>query len=308
MSKVVQFTDKDITYVHLSKGLYLIEGKYIDITNYTGDKVQVKDTDNICPVTRTNVVNHYTVNGEDNMSVEDYNNRIAQLSKYKTDEDGERTWESLDAEFEFRKFKELYKPIYKNVEVIGDPIKFNLFKTVLDTGNKFITSNFVYNTTESETLFKYDRPAALLSIVSECFKSLGMEYQGGLSYGKTDGKKVWSNSTHSGIRYVIAFNTYLFNDRWNHIYSKSGELETLIASYNSDKDEIEKIIKTKYNLHFGIIDEGKFDFKKMLDLLKTCQRNVNKVDPKTKTYSDLQSAKNLLNKSIELIEQSYKEE
>jgi len=173
--EAVELTDKEIKYVTLNRGLYLIDDKCIEITEYSS-KVQVDSFDNIRPVTRNTVINYYTSNGEDKLEVQDYiiQKEKLLLAKIYEDEDTCK-WNSLEEEFTYRKFIESWKPVYKNIEVIGDPIRFSVINTILDTGNPFINSSFINGTSKDVTLFEYNRPSALLNIVSNCFTELQMK-------------------------------------------------------------------------------------------------------------------------------------
>jgi len=304
--EAVELTDKEIKYITLNRGLYLIDDKCVEIKEYTS-KVQVDSFDNIKPITRNTIVNYYTTNGEDRLEVVDYNLQKEKLLLAKVYEDKDTCkWTSLEEEFAYRKFIASWKAVFKDIEVIGDPIRFSVINTILDTGNLFINSSFINGTSKDVTLFEYNRPSALLSIVSNCFTELGMVRQGDISYGATKNQKIWGNSTHSCIQYVTAFGTYIFSKTYeSNVYIQKGELSKLIAQYETDKSNIENIIKSKYREHFGYIDEKKFNFVLLLDLLRTSKRNLTNVQPKQSTYSDYRSALAKLNEGITLLESSY---
>lgn len=291
--------------------MYLIKGKPLEVTDYSA-KIQVDDFEDICPITRTNVISYYTSNGEDKLDIVSYKASEAALllNRAETiDEDGDKTyrWNSLDDEFAYRKFAETWKPIYKNVESIGDPLRFTEVSTVLNTGNKFITSMFLNGSSKDVQLFEYNRHLALLDIVYNCFKELNMEFKGDTSYSQTKNQKIWGNSTHSCIEYVTAFGSYIFTNTYKNTQTKiTGKLEDLIKRYNEDKRNIESIIKLKYTEHFGSIDESKFNFSALLATLRTCLNTVSKIEYKSKSYSEYNSSKRLLNEAISLIENSYK--
>ena len=308
--KAVEFTDKGIKYVELTRGTYEVDGVVIECKEYS-NKVSVSDLDSVRPITRTNVVCYYTSNGEDRHDVEWYEDRKNELLKKQTvidlgDYETSTKWDSLDDEFAYRKFTSLYTAVKKDIEVIGDPIKFDVTSTVLETGNPFIKSEFV-NGEKDLCLFSYNRPSALLRIVSDCFTELGMKFEDNISYAKTSGVKIWGNSTHSCIQYVTAFGGYLFTDLYKNTSSQRGTLESLLLRYESDKKDIERIIKTKYNIAFGDVDEKAFNFHKLLTTIKAAEYSTRKIQPKQSSYSEYKTALAKLLEAITQIETSFRE-
>lgn len=309
-AKAVEFTDNGIKYVELTRGTYEVDGVVIECKEYN-NKVSVVDLNSVKPILRATVVCYYTTNGEDRHEVEWYEDRKNELLKKQTtidlgDYETLTKWDSLEDEFAYRKFTSLYTPIKKDIDVVGDPIKFDVTSTVLETGNPFIKSEFV-NGEKDLCLFSYNRPSALLKIVSDCFTALGMEFKGDISYAQTASVKKWGNSTHSCIRYVTAFGGYLFTDLYNNVSIQRGTLESLHLRYESDKKDIERIIKTKYNIAFGSVDEKAFNFNKLLSTIKSAEYSARKIQPKQSTYTEYKTALSKLLEAITQIETSFKE-
>jgi len=302
--KAIKFKEKELYSVNLNRGIYLIDGKIFEVHNYNG-MFQVKDIKNIIPITRTTVVNYYTSNGDDKLSVKLYKKQQDALLINRKYDGDEYIWDSLDAEFIYRKFLEKWKPIKKNIEIKGEPYSVEIEESQIDTGNKFITSNYI-NGGKEPLLFDYNRQSALLAIVANKFKSLDMVFNAGISYGNTNNKRIWGNSTHSCIQYVVAFGTYIFSDVWKNTYNTKGDLRKLLSDYNNDKKALEIIIQNKYNVHFGRIDANDFDFEGLLLKLNHCKNLLSNVDTKNKTYDYYVSTKKKLNESISMVELKFK--
>lgn len=308
--KAVEFIDKGIKYVELTRGTYEVDGAVVECKEYS-NKVSVVDLNSVKPITRSTFVCYYTSNGEDRYDVEWYEDRKNELLKKQTiidlgDYETINKWDSLDDEFAYRKFTSLYTAVRKDVEIIGDPIRFDVTSTVLETGNPFIKSEFV-NGEKDPCLFSYNRPMALLRIVSDCFTELGMKFEDNIGYAKTSGSRIWSNATHSGIQYVTAFGGYLFTDLYKNTSTQRGTLESLLLRYESDKNDIERIIKTKYNIAFGDVDEKAFNFHKLLTTIKSAEYNARKIQSKQATYTEHKTALAKLLEAITQIETSFKE-
>ena len=305
--KAIKFKERDEYSIELSNGLYLIDGNPIHIERYSKKKVQVKDIHNVIPITRSTIVDYYLNDEKVTMDVTTYKkqkDKLLQKGKEVEYEEGIE-WDSLEDEFNYRKFQQTWKPVLKSIEIKGDPYTFEIVESKINTGNPFIASDYV-NGGVNPLLFTYNRPVALLSIVSNKFKELGMEFKNNIDYSNTSGNKVWGNSTHSGIRYVTAFGTYIFNDTWKISNIQRGNLDTLLAQYDKDKDALEKIIQTKYNVHFGKIDLEGFDFDRLLSTLKHANNLLDSIEYKTKSRITWLNTKSKLNEGIKFIENNYK--
>lgn len=304
--KAIKFKESELYSVQLMQiGLYLVDGNVINV-NYS-DKLQVKDINNIIPINRQSIVVYYTSNGEDILSVDDYNERIQFLLKDRiyNNFDEEYCFNSLEAEYEYKKFCAKYKPIYKNIEVKGEPLKLELVESVIETNNKFIKSDYINGGSEP-LLFVYNRPQAVKTIVHDKFTELGMIFKEDINYEKTNREKIWGNSIHSCIRYAVAFNKYLFGKEWEISNYQRGTLSSMLSQYESDKRKLEEIIQVNYNIHFGKVDSSLFDFEKLLSLLKTTEKHINSIESYQKTKTDKRLALNRMNESIEFIQSHFK--
>lgn len=303
----IEFEDCGETIITLSSGIYIIDDEVVEVKGYGCNEISVKDTSDIREVTTNKVVKEY-VCGDEVLSVLKYNEQESQLlSKRQYDGDDEySSWESLDDEFVYRKFKKTWSPIYIERQEISEPLIVSCKKVRLNTGNPFIETRFTETSKLSDTsIYSYRQTSACIAIVEDCFKELGMDFNGDCSYGITTNKKVWGNSNHSGIRYVTAFGTYVFNDSFKTSDTRTGELSKLKTLHEENKAKIRKIIIEGYNKHFGKIDDGKFDFDRLLNLLNKATTNVNSIDSKVKTADCKRYALNQINEAVGMIQTAY---
>lgn len=304
MCKIVEFKDINIKMAILKPGTYLVDGDVITVDIYMNNKVRVKNENDIRLVRTTKVIKHY-LNVDDNtiISVSEYDNRLSELLE-KRDED--YTWESLEDEFAYRKFERTYQKIEEDIQSISEPIKIEIESIKYNTGCSYIKNLFL-NGKDKTDLFEYNQQEAWLGIVNECFKELGMSDEGDIHYSQTENKKVWGNSTHSCIRYVQAFGGFVFNDEFRNPYNKIGTLEDMLSQYNHDKNKIRKIIKTKYNKHFGKIDADDIDFVMVIDKLYSLRSAINSIESKKVTWSNQNKANKKVNEIIDYLESNFKE-
>jgi hypothetical protein len=301
--KAIKFKEKDKYSLTISKGEYLIDKKPVSIDSYNSI-IEVVGINNVRPITRVTIVDYY-ICGDDKLTIEEYNNKKQLLltNRKEIDED-EFVWDSLESEFEYRKFISKWTKVTKNIENIGDPYSIEILEANIDSGCKYVKSDYINGGTDP-MLFIYNRKSAVLDIVRNKFTELGMDFVHNCSYANTKNSKVWTNSTHSVIRYVAAFNRYIFNDRWDIKQNPRGSMDSLLAKYKYDKETLESIIEIGYNEHFGFIDSGKFDFKKLLDELNGSKNLLSSVESKQKTISNHRSGIKKLNDAIEFIKIAY---
>ena len=305
----VNITDKNIKYVLLDSGKYKIDGKIINVKASYRDKemVSVINIDDIRIINEYEYVEKY-ISGEQTLTVGEYENKKHELLSKKlwNEKLEESYWESLEDEFAYRKFISIWTPIKNIMQTISNPIEVEIQRIPYNTNNKYIKSCFLNGESEDLNLFVYDRYNSVLNIVKECFAELGMIYQEGLNCGGTANKKIWSNSSHSGIRFVVAFNGYVFDDRWDIRHSPKGTLQDLIKKYNEDREDIRKIITNKYNKYFGEVKLEDFDFDILLSRLNIAHSNLYKVSPKKTCINEYNKVIESLNKCITQITEAYK--
>lgn len=306
--KGINFEDKNIKFVLLPIGRYLIDGEVVNNNTCTKIEVKVKNEKDIREIEETKIVDYYLhVDTKEKITNEEYNSKINQLlekSYYDYDVD-EQIFTTLEDEYAYKKFKSLYKPIYKIIQTFSEPLKVEMKTYQYDTGNKFIKNCFL-NGNSSYDLYTYNQHDAWIDIVENCFKELKFEYIPNCDYGHTKDKKVWGNSTHSCIRYVTAFGGYVFDDRFNlpnkRIY---GTLEDLKERYKKDYDRIRDVIIRKYNKIYKDIDPKKVDYKKVIEELYRIDGIINNIDVKKQSIEKQKGAISRIDKLIQYLESKY---
>lgn len=312
--KVVSIDDLGINIVELPAGTFLVDGEVVSHAGWnsynTKHQISVKDIENVRAVNTENVLVGYIPVQEgitdDVLSVEGYNDFVKELRSAAdySDDDGEIVWNNLEAEFAYRKFVAQWKPKYKTETIYSEPLLIDRTHILQDTGNPYIKAGFL--TGEAKTpLYSYSRTNAVADLMAKKFESLGMERKEKLSYSQTEGKKVWSNSDHSGLEYVTAFGRYIMS-KPNLPKTRGefkGSLEHLTKIYEEDKKWIEDLIQVGYNLHFRNEGASTVMIKEVHDGLRTCLSYVNTLDVKVKSETSKRSAIAQINKLIESVNQ-----
>lgn len=309
--KVISIDDLGVNIVELPHGNFLVDGEVVSNTGYNSynskHQIAAKDVENVRSVYTRNILVGYvpTTEGitDDVLSVEGYNDFISQFrNSYTEDEDGDKDWNSLDDEFAYRKFVAQWKAKYKEETTYSEPLLIDRNHIRQDSGNPYIVAGFLTGRSDVP-LYSYSRSNAVASLLAKKFESLGMEFKEGLSYSQTEGKKVWSNSTHSGLEYVTAFGKYIIGK--NLVPKTRGEFkgsfEYLENIYKEDKKWIEDLIQVGYNLHFRNSGASSVLLSEVSAGVKTCINYVNTMDVKVKSETSKRSALAQLNKLLESI-------
>jgi len=134
-----------------------------------------------------------------------------------------------------------------------------------------------------------------------------MVFDGNVSYNKTANERIWGNSDHSCIRYVVAFGTYVFGDSWGSPKVIKGTLQDVKTRCKQDRQSIRNIITRQYNKHFGNIDAGKFDFDALLKKLNTASSYMRGMKVYQKSSHDYYQALNQITNAINQINVAYGE-
>ena len=307
--KAVSIDDLGVVVVKLPTGTYLIDGEVV-VSEYSYNQAQreiaVKDLENIRAISTVAHKTHYVSESGETLSVDDYQEQLLKLSKYSTsdvlaDED-EITWDSLEDEFAYRKFKQTWKAVYKKETVYSEHMLVDKTHIRQDTGNPYIVAGYLTGRADVP-LYSYSRTQAIHNLVSDKFKSLGMDFVKGVSYSATEGKKIWGNSDHSGIEYLVAFGKYTIG---KNLVSKTrgefkGSLEQLQKTFQEDKKWIENLIQTHYNLHFRNESASTMLLSEVYNGVKTCLNYVNTMDVKVKSETSKRSAVQQLTKLLDAV-------
>ena len=306
--KSISFDDKNITYVKLPMGSYLIDGKIVNIRGYDNNLIQCKNPNDIRYVRETQYIKEYR-SGDQTMSVQDYNKSIEALEAECYEKiDDNLQYKDLASEFKYRNFLNTWTEIRAIQQAISDPIQVEINHIVYDTKNPYIQSTFLNGDTYDDTLYDYRQTEAWPAIVKECFDSLGMEYVRRLEHEETANKKVWSNSDHSCIRFVRAFGAYIFTDhQFENPHTIRGTLEDVQNQYNKDKQKIESIIWEKYKIHFGCIDNNNFNFEELLGKLNIVEKKLFSVRPLKRSQNEYNACVRILHDAIEQIKVAFQE-
>lgn len=306
--KVVSIDDLGLNIVTLPQGVWLVDNEVVSVSYQgwasKGHQISVENVDSIHSISKRTVLRSYK-NKEDgsSLSVEDYNHAAAVLLKNSTaDEDGDVLWSDLDSEFAYRKWRAQWERITEEVTEYSSPWLLDRTHIRQDTGNPYIQAGFLTGKADVP-LYSYSRSSAVAGMMAEKFKSLGVVFQKGTSYGGTEGKHIWSNSEHSGLEYVVAFGKYIFNKQ---ILPKTrgefkGSFEYLDKIYQEDKKWIESHIQTLYNLHFRNETASGVLLSEVNDKLKAVLTYVNTLDVKVKSETSKRSAVAKINEAIECV-------
>lgn len=307
--KVISIDDLGVNIVELPHGNFLVDGEVVSNTGYNSynskHQIAAKDVENVRSINTTNVLIEYRSADGESTSVGDYQEQLEKLSTYNTFDgagDDERTWDSLEEEFAYRKFISQWKAKYKEEVTYSEPLLIDRSHIRQDSGNPYIVAGFLTGRSDVP-LYSYSRSNAVASLLAKKFESLGMEFKEGLSYSQTEGKKVWSNSTHSGLEYVTAFGKYIIGK--NLVPKTRGEFkgsfEYLENIYKEDKKWIEDLIQVGYNLHFRNEAASSVLLGEIHAGVKTCINYVNTMDVKMKSETSKRSAIAQLNKLLESV-------
>ena len=309
--KVISIDDLGVNIVELPHGNFLVDGEVVSNSGYNSynskHQIAAKDVENVRSISTRNILVEYVPvvddSSNDHMSVEAYNRIKSELKINCTeDEDGDIDWNDLDSEFAYRKFVSFWKPVYKEEVTYSEPLLIDRSHIRQDSGNPYIVAGFLTGRSDVP-LYSYSRSNAVASLLAKKFESLGMEFKEGLSYSQTEGKKVWSNSSHSGLEYVTAFGKYIIGK--NLVPETRGEfkgsLEYLENLYKEDKKWIEDLIQVGYNLHFRNEAASSVLLGEIHAGVKTCINYVNTMDVKVKSETSKRSAIAQLNKLLDSV-------
>ena len=283
--KIINVIDRNIKILELDRGDYLINGIRYYLDKYYDNRVELDKIDEVKKINTTNVIiNYYDELNQKELTVEEYTNKINELKQKGCYEENGLCFNNLDDEYNYRKFKQNCKPNYKTIETLSDNLTLPEETIIYETDNRYISSCFFTVGSRQPFLYKYDRLDACLEILKNKFDKLGFEFKGNCGYNITANEKIWGNSESNGIRYAVAFGTYIFNDRYNNINSLIDTLDKCREYYKQDKKNIEEIIMYHYNQKYSKLDKDKLEqLPQMLDEL---QKKFNTIKPYSKSRND----------------------
>lgn len=304
--KIINIQDKQTKILVLDGGNYIINGQRYSLPQSWNNKIEIKELKELRKINITDIIIAYFDEiQQEQITVEEYMNRKKDLEdKRKVNDYGELEFDNLDDEYNYKKFIQSCKPIYKTIETLSDNLQpAEQVNIIYDTKNKYIKCNYFTEKHKQPFLYYYDRERALKDIVENKFKELGFEFVGECNYNQTKNKKIWGNSTHSVIRYVVAFGTYIFGDKYNNCSGITESLEKCIEYFEEDKKDIENTIMRKYNEEYSKIEKDKLmTLPKMINNL---EYRLNKINTYKTSWTDYRKAKEIMSEIQELINQSF---
>lgn len=284
--KLIKIEDCGLYVFKVPRGNWIIDGKKVATSNYETE-VQSKSNE-IRKIDYVSYISHYETDNGESLSRDEYDMKIDALTNNKQwiiggDLDG---FPTLEDEFNYRKFRDKWRAVCKNREVISDPIPIVETLIKLETGNPYISS--IYLTSDIlEGIYVYRRYDALLNIVKEKFEQLGMEFKDKCSYSQTENAKIWGNSSHSGLEYVVAFGSYIFGEKYR--LSKNavvkGTLEYCVSAFEKDKSDIERIIDSRYNAMFNNVKISNEFATNLINKIDTILKQIDNIQPMKKDYN-----------------------
>lgn len=306
-ANVVQYnSDEQYTIVQIPYGTYLIDN--VEVVISRTDDVCVKDYKNIRPITQSAVPAEYVDEIENTtMSIDEYERILESLnSKGRHLSNGVYTFDELDDEYAQRRFKRKWKLKTKNVVVVGDPIIVTERVIKLETGNPYIESLFTTSGNADACLYTYKRQAARNDIVRDKFKSMGVKYEASERKYKEKAHTgtVYTNSHHSGIRFVQAFGEYIFDNSYDQLqHNPKGTLVHMQTLYEQDVKDINHKIDLAYkkNIIRPAI-RGGVELGALVNKLRTIHSQVSSLDVKVKSESARRTLLNSLSKWCDEIE------
>ena len=288
MIKGFELTDKNIKYVKLTRGEWLVEDKPVKV-DYQDIDYQVESFDNIRRITKQNVLESVQV-GDITYTGKEFKQLVSELMLF-CDDDGD--WKDIDKEYEFKKLQKLAERKFVDKIIIEEPELVDIKTGVIDTGSSYISPKFENG--DINGLFYYNQDACWRGTVSKKFTELGFTFTvGDLEATKSD--KKWSNSTHSCIQYVKAFGKYILNEAWRYPQTKIGTLEQCKEWEKTDVNKLNEIIQLNYNLEYGVIDIN----SKVKDIYKSVEVITQKAKELNVTKKDYFKLRFLIDNCIEL--------
>ena len=305
--KAISIDDIGVTVVELPQGTYLIDGEVVASQlswPSSNRQVSVKDLDNIRQIIKRNILVRFVDKDGCELTSDEYVQTKCGLEKHINYNDilDETEWDSLESEFEYRKFMQRWKPVYKEETSYSEPLLVDKTHIRQDTGNPYIVAGFLTGRADVP-LYSYSRTAAVAGLLEKKFESLGMVFQQNVNYAQTQGKKIWGNSTHSGLEYVTAFGSYIIGKNLvkRTVGEFKGSLDHLTKLYEEDKEWIENHIQTLYNLHFRNEAASGVLLSEVFKQAKLVLTYVNTMEVKARSETSKREAVTQINKLIDLV-------
>ena len=304
----VHYTDINKYVVKLPYGEYVING---DVVNVVGNEtVQTDSIDNICRLTRGSIVSKYVDCDLNELSVVEYETQRSNILKHRN-RDGDEydevyAFDSVEHEVEYIKLTKGYTAVYKHIEEVSDPLNIQCAGMLYDTGNEFVKPAMVFGESTNPALYKYARWSYHMHILRTELDKLGFVCSGDkVSYEKTATEKIWGIG-HGNIEYVTCFGKYPFTDFIKNTgASATGIMDDMLKLAEKDRSDIKKIISDLNRQVFGNFDDGKFNHKEAMLLVKHALSDMARMDIKLRSKVNKPAITKRLNKLNDLIVEAY---
>lgn len=228
---VTLLADMNVLHFRLPHGTFTVNGTQYTSENYNGTEVTVKYMNNVPVINEVKISNYisgYISKNNELLEVQDYELQYSALIQDAYREDDEFLFSTLEDEYKYKKFLELWKPTYEVVKT-EEPVEIEIRHSMLDTGSKYLESLFSLDTTKADLV---------------CFKRL--EYQRSiLQLWCRDNGVACEIPVHSGLKFAKINSKYVFSD--DPIYTDVNPVETI--SFDAANDRMEYI---KSNLEFKL--------------------------------------------------------
>lgn len=236
-------------------------------------------------------VDYYEREGQ-RIEKDEYDSTVKQLKKdggY-DDYDDYATWSDLEKEYEFKKYVQNVKPVYKDViEDVECEIEMD-DTFILETGDKYIVSDYFLGKTSPICTFNSH------SFMVDTFRQLALE--AGLTDSEKSGK-TYHIPNHSGLRYAKINGNYIFSKSKFDTSDKTkfrGTYERCIEL----KDSLERDIKDIVDLQLRAMDD-KLNISpvEIIAELRSISATVSQIDYKVKSGDEHRQAMRKINNLLE---------
>lgn len=255
------------------------------------------------------VVSHFVSTEGEEIAVSDYEDEYNKL--YSEYDDESEEWSSIDAEYEFKKFRAKWDSVIVKDEIVEQAVIEIIKEVQFETGSKHITSTFVIGGNSSNALYSLNLKAAVREAFFNKMKELGMEQIGSdAGYEMTKDKEVFAIEKDGDMRYTKAFGMYIFSDNYNvdkmSTSRTSNNLSELQTIEKFEVEKMEEFIETAYKKHFLRPMADGLLLATLSKELNTILFSVQRIDYKVSSRSNFGSAVSSIKQLIETVNAAVK--
>jgi hypothetical protein len=234
--KILYDSEEKINVAVLKSKVYLIDGEIYDFSGHSFSKkyVQCKNINDIRLVKNNKVIAKFVDGVENELAPYEYKLELEKLDSLKE--------KSLEDEYEYKKFLNVWQPIYKEIQEISEPIKIEKLKAPLlieDNPNIFST---VELDRENKSIYVYRREIVVKELLEKEVAKYNEKYKGYL--GKFDLE--FKLSIEKNFEFSKINNDYIFGSKYN-FKSIRGPKIKIEEKYQNDKELIAKNVKAIFD-------------------------------------------------------------